>query len=127
MFTRFDPGPLLLSSSLSLSQSLSFAPLSLAVAGFESDLLISFFFCDVGENDGPNTMALSPMTVPDFFPHVPLLAISRNPVFPKFIKMIEISNPKLCDIMRRKVREGGIQGGIQGGGRWKELVELIKD
>ena len=56
-----------------------------------------------GEGDGPNMMALSPMTVPDYFPNVPMLAVSRNPVFPKFIKMIEISNPALCNLLRRKV------------------------
>ena len=58
-----------------------------------------------GEGDGPNMMALSPMTVPDYFPNVPMLAVSRNPVFPKFIKMIEISNPALCNLLRRKVSE----------------------
>ena len=57
-----------------------------------------------GGGDGPNMMALSPMTVPDYFPNVPLLAVSKNPVFPKFIKMIEVSNPTLCNLLRRKVR-----------------------
>jgi len=35
--------------------------------------------------------ALTTMAVPDFFPNVPVLAISRNPVFPRFVKMIEVS------------------------------------
>ena len=41
---------------------------------------------------GPSfTVALSPMTVPDNFPMVPIIAVNRNPVFPKFIKMLEVS------------------------------------
>lgn len=65
-----------------------------------------------GDSDGPSMMALSPMTVPDYFPHVPLLAVSRNPVFPKFIKMIEVSNPALCNLLRRKVRLGQPYAGV---------------
>ncbi|XP_038628518.1 lon protease homolog, mitochondrial [Tachyglossus aculeatus] len=48
--------------------------------------------------------ALTPMTIPDVFPHVPLIAVSRNPVFPRFIKIIEVKNPKLVELLRRKVR-----------------------
>lgn len=35
--------------------------------------------------------ALTPMTVPEVWPIVPVIAVSRNPVFPKFIKIIEVS------------------------------------
>lgn len=35
--------------------------------------------------------ALTPMAVPEIFPKVPVIAISRNPVFPRFVKMIEVS------------------------------------
>ncbi|XP_028906644.1 lon protease homolog, mitochondrial [Ornithorhynchus anatinus] len=48
--------------------------------------------------------ALTPMTIPDVFPHVPLIAVARNPVFPRFIKIIEVKNPKLVELLRRKVR-----------------------
>ena len=34
--------------------------------------------------------ALSAMNVPDYFPNVPLIPVHKNPVFPKFIKMIEV-------------------------------------
>ena len=34
--------------------------------------------------------ALAPMTVPEVFPNVPIIAVRRNPVFPRFIKMIEV-------------------------------------
>lgn len=32
----------------------------------------------------------TPLTVPDYFPRVPVLAVNRNPVFPKFSKMLEV-------------------------------------
>ncbi len=38
----------------------------------------------------PASTALTPMTVPDVFPNVPIIAVKRNPVFPRFIKMIEV-------------------------------------
>lgn len=38
----------------------------------------------------PQMTALTPMMVPDVFPNVPLIAVSRNPVFPRFIKIIEV-------------------------------------
>ncbi|XP_020371186.1 lon protease homolog, mitochondrial isoform X1 [Rhincodon typus] len=52
----------------------------------------------------PSMTALSPMIVPDVFPNVPLIAITRNPVFPRFIKIIEVKNKKLMELLRRKVR-----------------------
>lgn len=48
--------------------------------------------------------ALTAVTVPEFFPRVPVIAISRNPVFPRFIKMLEVSDPTLVDLLRRKVQ-----------------------
>lgn len=41
--------------------------------------------------DSPVVTALAPMTVPDVFPHLPLIAITRNPVFPRFIKIVEVT------------------------------------
>ena len=38
----------------------------------------------------PTGMALTKMTVPDEWPQVPIIAIKRNPVFPRFIKLIEV-------------------------------------
>lgn len=40
----------------------------------------------------PHITALTPMMVPEVFPHVPLIAVTRNPVFPRFIKIIEVVN-----------------------------------
>nr|KAF6480947.1 lon peptidase 1, mitochondrial [Molossus molossus] len=53
---------------------------------------------------GPVVTALTPMTIPDVFPQLPLIAVTRNPVFPRFIKIIEVKNKKLVELLRRKVR-----------------------
>ena len=46
----------------------------------------------------------STVTVPDLWPVVPVIAVNRHPVFPKFIKIVEITDQKLMDIVRRKVK-----------------------
>ncbi|XP_043946561.1 lon protease homolog, mitochondrial [Protopterus annectens] len=52
----------------------------------------------------PAMTALAPMMVPEVFPRLPLIAVSRNPVFPRFMKIIEVKNKKLVELLRRKVR-----------------------
>ncbi|XP_055956422.1 lon protease homolog, mitochondrial [Patella vulgata] len=53
----------------------------------------------------PNPVgALTSMTIPDIFPKVPVIAISRNPVFPRFVKMIEVTDQSLVELLRRKVK-----------------------
>ncbi|KAJ7308414.1 hypothetical protein JRQ81_008959 [Phrynocephalus forsythii] len=52
---------------------------------------------------GPVVTALAPLVVPEHVPHVPLVAVTRNPVFPRFIKIIEVKNKKLVELLRRKV------------------------
>ncbi|KOC66312.1 Lon protease-like protein, mitochondrial [Habropoda laboriosa] len=44
------------------------------------------------------------VVVPEVWPHVPVIAINRNPVFPRFIKLVELSNPIIMDLIRRKVK-----------------------
>ncbi len=39
--------------------------------------------------------AIAPVNIPDNFPEVPILPISRNPLFPRFVKMLEVS-PWCC-------------------------------
>lgn len=51
-----------------------------------------------------NENALSTLQVPEFWPQLPVIAINRNPIFPKFIRIIEITNPQLMNLIRRKVR-----------------------
>ena len=46
----------------------------------------------------------STVTVPDVWPVLPIIAVNRHPVFPKFIKIIEINDHNLMEIVRRKVR-----------------------
>lgn len=46
------------------------------------------------------------MQVPDEFPYMPIVAISRNPVFPRFIKIVELSDARLMNLIRRKVKLG---------------------
>ena len=48
--------------------------------------------------------SLTPLNVPDHWPHVPVIAVSRNPVFPRFIKLVELSDPSLISLIRRKVK-----------------------
>lgn len=59
---------------------------------------------NAGGGEGPVITALTPMTIPDVFPHLPLIAVTRNPVFPRFIKIVEVKNKKLVELLRRKVR-----------------------
>lgn len=52
------------------------------------------------------------VVVPEVWPHVPIIPINRNPVFPRFIKLVEVSNPVLIDLIRRKVRLNQPYAGI---------------
>ena len=54
-----------------------------------------------GQSDGDDSLgllapivkqyAIAPVSIPDRFPEVPVLPISRNPIFPRFVKMLEVS------------------------------------
>ncbi|KAK4880984.1 hypothetical protein RN001_004303 [Aquatica leii] len=44
------------------------------------------------------------VVVPEVWPHLPVIAVSRNIVFPRFIKLIELTNPVLIELIRRKVK-----------------------
>lgn len=62
-----------------------------------------------GGGDGPVVTALAPMTVPDVFPHLPLIAITRNPVFPRFIKIVEVKRAPRPALTTRESEAGGCQ------------------
>ncbi|THD25550.1 Lon protease mitochondrial [Fasciola hepatica] len=49
-------------------------------------------------------LALSTQNVPDTFPLVPIIAITGAPLFPKFVKMIEITDERLITLLRRKIK-----------------------
>ena len=44
---------------------------------------------------GGNSSIPSTETVPDYWPDVPVIAVNRHPVFPKFIKIVELNDEKL--------------------------------
>nr|XP_008201104.1 PREDICTED: lon protease homolog, mitochondrial isoform X1 [Tribolium castaneum] len=70
------------------------------------------FFSSKDDSDGEkppeeepyNTQLPATVAVPEVWPHVPVIAISRNIVFPRFIKLIELTNPQLIELIRRKVK-----------------------
>lgn len=55
-------------------------------------------------NQSDQNSNLSPLHVPEKWPILPVLAVSRNPVFPNFVKLLEISQPDLMELVRRKLR-----------------------
>lgn len=52
----------------------------------------------------PNPQLPATVAVPEVWPHVPVIAINKNIVFPRFIKLIEVTNPQLIELIRRKVK-----------------------
>ena len=58
---------------------------------------------DVLDGGGSSSIP-STETVPEFWPDVPVIAVNRHPVFPKFIKIVELNDEKLVDTVRRKVK-----------------------
>lgn len=70
------------------------------------------------------------MNVPEKWPVVPVIAVSRNPVFPKFIKLLEISQPNLMELIRRKLRLSQPYAGVflkKDDSNDKEVVERLDD
>lgn len=52
------------------------------------------FLSTKGSEDGvdePNSQLPATVAVPEVWPHVPVIAINKNIVFPRFIKLIEVS------------------------------------
>lgn len=62
--------------------------------GEDEDLLDSQDFIVNKDPKLPATVA-----VPEVWPHVPLLATHRNPVFPRFMKIMEVSSCFAFDLM----------------------------
>lgn len=56
------------------------------------------------EDEPYNPQLPATVAVPEVWPHVPVIAIGRNIVFPRFIKLIELTNPQLIELIRRKVK-----------------------
>lgn len=64
--------------------------------------------------DSPSFSSQLPATVaiPEVWPHLPVIATKRNPVFPRFMKILEVTNPMLIDLIRRKVKLNQPYAGI---------------
>ncbi|XP_072038281.1 lon protease homolog, mitochondrial-like [Amphiura filiformis] len=61
----------------------------------------------------PIMTSLAPLTtVPETFSPVPVIAVDRSPVFPKFIKIVEVSHKPLVELIRKKVRFNQPYAGI---------------
>lgn len=69
---------------------------------------------EVATEEGPVIQTHLPATVaiPEVWPHLPVIATRRNPVFPRFMKILEVSNPALIDLLRRKVKLNQPYAGI---------------
>ncbi|CAH1961911.1 unnamed protein product [Acanthoscelides obtectus] len=64
------------------------------------------------EEESFNPQLPATVAVPEVWPHVPVIAISKNIVFPRFIKLIELTNPQLIELIRRKVKLNQPYAGI---------------
>ena len=74
--------------------------------------------------------ALTPLVVPEIFPRVPVIAINRNPVFPRFVKMIEVTDKDLMDLLRRKTKINQPYAGVflkKDESNESEVVENLDD
>lgn len=76
---------------------------------------------------GKPMTALAPFTVPEVFPNVPLLAVDRNPCFPRFVKVLEIADQKLIELIRRKVRLNQPYAGLFLRRDSSNVSEIVRD
>ncbi|XP_055856781.1 lon protease homolog, mitochondrial isoform X2 [Episyrphus balteatus] len=104
-------------------------------------ILCSKNFCSAKKNDdeideangyvvNKDPQLPATVAVPEVWPHVPLLATRRNPVFPRFMKILEVSNPMVIDLIRRKVRLNQPYVGVfmkKDSENENELVENLDD
>lgn len=53
-----------------------------------------------------STSLVGPAVIPDEYPEVLVLPVSRNPVFPKFFRVLEISDKSLIAAVKKRVKLG---------------------
>lgn len=58
-------------------------------------------FTKPNQPDNSSFNALAQIAVPEHYPTVPIIPIYRNPVFPKFVKLVEVSNVWLMELLRK--------------------------
>ncbi|OAF68877.1 hypothetical protein A3Q56_03406 [Intoshia linei] len=49
-------------------------------------------------------LTLSPVNIPEEWPQVPVIVVKRNPVYPRFVKLIEIKEKELIKIIRKNLK-----------------------
>ncbi|KAG4078424.1 hypothetical protein HA402_013135 [Bradysia odoriphaga] len=87
---------------------------------------------DDDDDDADFELPKLPATVgvPDVWPHLPVIAISGNPVFPRFMKIVEVTDPTLMNILRRKVKLREPYAGLflkKDKDNNKDIVEKLSD
>ncbi|KAI3382755.1 hypothetical protein SNEBB_007741 [Seison nebaliae] len=55
-------------------------------------------------NNQKSMNSLSSMNIPEVFPRLPLIVIEKQPLFPKFVKVIETTEKSLIDLLKQKVK-----------------------
>lgn len=65
--------------------------------------------------------------VPDFYPHVPVIATEKTLIFPRFTKTIEITDPQLLQIIRRQIVQHQPYAGIFLKRSEANSVEVVED
>uniref|UniRef100_A0A1X7TQM7 Lon N-terminal domain-containing protein n=1 Tax=Amphimedon queenslandica TaxID=400682 RepID=A0A1X7TQM7_AMPQE len=51
---------------------------------------------------GSLSRAIATISIPDTLPEVPLLVLNRNPMFPRFVKMVEVTDKSLMSLIKQK-------------------------
>ena len=78
-------------------------------------------------NNNNNNNVPATQIVPEIYPIVPLIPVNRNPLFPKFVKMVEISDEKLVKMLRTKVRLNRPYVGVFVKKQDSDEAEVIQD
>ncbi|XP_063708743.1 lon protease homolog, mitochondrial isoform X1 [Culicoides brevitarsis] len=85
---------------------------------------------NTNENEDVYQNLPATVAIPEVWPHVPVIAMKRNPVFPRFMKILEITNPLLIDLLRRKIKLNQPYVGIflkKDDNNDEEIVESLDD
>lgn len=89
----------------------------------------------VDDASGPRTL-IGPRTVPETYPEVLVLPVTRNPIFPKFLKVVEISDQNLIAKIKHLYKTGRPWAGaflkkneelVPGGGGGEEICGGLAD
>jgi len=138
--TRFPSLPSNLSTSVAATTVFKSNPFKCSIPQLKyvSPTIASRYYSS-NPNDGdepifdpedPMAAVPSTVTVPDVWPILPIIAVNRHPVFPKFIKIIEIQDENLMEIVRRKVKLNQPYCGIfvkKDDENTEEVVEALSD